>query len=138
MIKVSSVNENDDGSCDINIVVDNETLKTLAGYGAQQAFNASVERMKEDLPNLSEEYTYDDDEFKSFVEREEVEIKRDRIIIDELKDALLSSYSMTSTHEEDIKDNVLYRFAAEKMLEYFMTPADYKSFMESINFVYHS
>jgi len=150
-ITMTMMKENEDGSADMALEVDDEARKVLINAGLITMLTQFVVKNKDLLPPVEEEESTQLDWIEEIEEDEEDEEEdeednnvyvalneeqKDEVVLQELKRVYSHTYEHGCMHEEDIKFYMDTRAAVEVMLHYYMTTQDADEYIAEIDSYY--
>jgi hypothetical protein len=151
-ITMTMMKENEDGSADMALEVDDEARKVLINAGLISMLTQFVVENKDLLPPTEEEEEStqldwieeieEDEEDEEDIEEDNNvyvainEDQKDEVVLQELKRVYSHTYEHGCMHAEDIKFYTDTRAAVEVMLHYYMTTQDADEYIAEIDSYY--
>jgi len=148
-ITMTMIKENEDGSADMALEVDDEARKVLINAGLISMLTQFVVQNKDLLPPVEEEEESTQLDWIEEIEEDEEEDEednnvyvalnedqKDEVVLQELKRVYSHTYEHGCMHAEDIKFYNDTRAAVEVMLHYYMTTQDADEYIAEIDSYY--
>lgn len=142
LIELKILNENEDGTTNAELCMDNESKNILINYGVVAALKAAIDEVKNYGNNIKEEKQEEQEWEQLYLDLESppernISIKANDEIIDEivlssLKDTYVTTY-MKMWHAEDTLYNIKFRKHMQAVLRHYMVSADAEEFIESVD-----
>lgn len=149
-ITMTMMKENEDGSADMALEVDDEARKVLINAGLISMLTQFVVENKDLLPPVEDEEESTQLDWIEEIEEDEEEIEeddttvyvaineeqKDEVVLQELQRVYVHTYEHGCMHAEDIKFYNDTRAAVEVMLHYYMTTQDADEYIAEIDSYY--
>jgi len=136
-IELNQYRENEDGSADFHVDMDKESTHSLINFALVTL-----------LAKAAKEGTLYSPDFYEAEEQEKEEKKDDRvwvplepeqmdaIIVDELKNCLIRSYTNNLFFQEDVDNNIHVRNACKTLLNHYMIPSEADDYLDKVAATY--
>jgi len=136
-IVLNQYRENEDGSADFHVDMDKESTHSLINFALVTMLSKAVEEGKLYSPDFYEAEEQEKEEKKDdrvWVPLEPEQM--DAIIVDELKNCLIRSYTNNLFFQEDVDNNIHVRNACKTLLNHYMIPSEADEYIGLIESVY--
>jgi len=136
-IELNQYRENEDGSADFHVDMDKESTHSLINFALVTMLSKAVEEGKLYSPDFYEAEEQEKEEKKDdrvWVPLEPEQM--DAIIVDELKNCLIRSYTNNLFFQEDVDNNIHVRNACKTLLNHYMIPSEADDYLDKVAATY--
>jgi hypothetical protein len=136
-IVLNQYRENEDGSADFHVDMDKESTHSLINFALVTMLSKAVEEGKLYSPDFYEAEEQEKEEKKDdrvWVPLEPEQM--DAIIVDELKNCLIRSYTNNLFFQEDVDNNIHVRNACKTLLNHYMIPSEADDYLDKVAATY--
>lgn len=136
-IELNQYRENADGSADFHVDMDKESTHSLINFALVTMLSKAAEEGKRYSPDFYEVEEQEKEEKKDdrvWVPLEPEQM--DAIIVDELKNCLIRSYTNNLFFQEDVDNNIHVRNACKTLLNHYMIPREADDYLDKVAATY--